>query len=81
MNDINCLFLVLIMTDINCLYPKDMTPKNINKSDIDRFFEARKLLGNHWSFSLWDAFVLDECTESDESKKYSHIELPEEEDK
>ena len=27
------------------------------------------------------AFVLDECTESDESKLYNYIELPEEEDK
>lgn len=71
------------MNDIGSLYPKEMKDKssNISKSDVDRLFEARKLLGNHWSFSLWSAFVLDECTESDESKKYSNIELPEEEDK
>ena len=26
---------------------------NINKTDVDKLFELRKYLGNHWSFNLW----------------------------
>lgn len=50
------------MNDIGSLYPKEIKDKssNISKSDVDKFFKLRKILGNHWSFSLWGALVGDE---------------------
>lgn len=44
------------------------------------FASAIGVMEKSVSFIL-GAFVLDECTESDESKKYIYIKLPEEEDK
>ena len=44
------------------------------------FAAAIGVMEKSFSFILGD-FVLDECTESDESKLYNYIELPEEEDK
>ena len=43
------------MNDISSLYPKEMKDKtsNINKSVVDKYFELRKMLGNHGSFSLY----------------------------
>jgi hypothetical protein len=43
------------MNDISSLYPKEMNDKtsNINKSVVDKYFELRKMLGNHWPFSLY----------------------------
>lgn len=45
------------MIDIGSLYPKEMKDKssNISKAVVDKLFKLRKILGNHWSFSLWGA--------------------------
>ena len=50
------------MKDVSSLYPKEMKDllSDINKSDVDKLFELRKYLGNHWSFSLWGAIVGDD---------------------
>ena len=48
------------MKDVSSLYPKMLENKsNINKTDVDKLFELRKILGNHWSFSLWGALIGD----------------------
>ena len=43
------------MKDVNSLYPKEMREllSDPNKYDVDKLFELRKHLGNHWSFNLW----------------------------
>lgn len=72
------------MNDISNLYPKVMIDyqSDINKYDIDKLYELRKLLGNHVSFSLYGICLEHEHDKVEHvSKKYSYIELPEEEDK
>ena len=49
----------LKMKGISSLYPKGMK-ENHKKINVDKFFELRKVLGNHWSYSLWGAFLGDD---------------------